>query len=39
MSVYRREEDGQTYNVVRNVYVPLRFDGRRWGDLEISYKL
>lgn len=39
MSVYRREEDGQTYDVVRNVYAPLRFGGRRWGDLEISYKL
>jgi methyl-accepting chemotaxis protein len=25
--------------VVRNVYVPLRIDGRRWGDLEIAYIL
>jgi methyl-accepting chemotaxis protein len=25
--------------VVRNVYVPLRIKGRRWGDLEIAYIL
>jgi methyl-accepting chemotaxis protein len=25
--------------VVRNVYAPLRINGRRWGDLEIAYKL
>jgi hypothetical protein len=24
---------------VRNVYVPLVVDGRRWGDLELAYSL
>lgn len=37
MAVYRHEGDGQTYKVVRNVYVPLRINGRRWGDLELAY--
>lgn len=39
MAVYRHEGDGKTYNVVRNVYVPLRINGRRWGDLEIAYTI
>lgn len=39
MAVYRRESDGEGYTVVRNVYVPLIIDGRRWGDLEMAYKL
>ena len=37
MAVYRHEGDGKTYNIVRNVYVPLRINGRRWGDFEIAY--
>ena len=37
MAVYRHEGDGQTYNIVRNVYVPLRIKGQRWGDFEIAY--
>ncbi len=38
MAVYRHS--GANSNaVVRNVYVPLRFQGRRWGDLEIAYIL
>lgn len=37
MAVYRHEGDGQTYNIVRNVYVPLRINGQRWGDFEIAY--
>ena len=39
MAVYRQEGDGTTYQVVRNVYVPLVIDGRRWGDLELAYVL
>lgn len=39
MAVYRHEADGQNYQVTRNVYVPLTFDGQRWGDLEIAYRL
>ena len=37
MAVYRQEGDGQTYDVVRNVYVPLYIAGRRWGDSELAY--
>jgi methyl-accepting chemotaxis protein len=37
MAVYRHEGDGRTYKTVRNVYVPLRINGRRWGDAEIAY--
>ncbi|MEE4153664.1 MAG: methyl-accepting chemotaxis protein [Erythrobacter sp.] len=37
MAVYRQEGDGNRYVVVRNVYVPLVIDGRRWGDLELAY--
>ncbi|MGY6551851.1 MAG: methyl-accepting chemotaxis protein [Erythrobacter sp.] len=37
MAVYRQEGDGQTYQVVRNVYVPLIIGGRRWGDFELAY--
>ncbi len=39
MAVYRQEGDGHSYKVVRNVYVPLMLDGRRWGDLELAYSL
>ncbi len=38
MAVYRQEGDGENYNVVRNVYVPLFIKGRRWGDFELAYK-
>jgi len=37
MAVYRQEGDGQSYFVVRNVYVPLVIGGRRWGDFELAY--
>ncbi|MGB7372422.1 methyl-accepting chemotaxis protein [Erythrobacter sp.] len=37
MAVYRQEGDGQRYDVVRNVYIPLIIDGRRWGDFELAY--
>lgn len=37
MAVYRQEGDGKNYVVVRNVYVPLIVNGRRWGDLELAY--
>lgn len=37
MAVYRQEGDGRSYKVVRNVYLPLHFAGRRWGDLELAY--
>lgn len=37
MAVYRQEGDGKQYQVVRNVYVPLVINGRRWGDFEVAY--
>lgn len=37
MAVYRQEGDGETYQVVRNVYLPLEFAGRRWGSFELAY--
>lgn len=37
MAVYRQEGDGKNYVVVRNVYVPLYVNGRRWGDSELAY--
>ncbi|APG62752.1 hypothetical protein LPB140_08070 [Sphingorhabdus lutea] len=37
MAVYRHEGNGTKYQTVRNVYVPLYFDGKRWGDFEIAY--
>jgi len=37
MAVYRQEGDGMKYEVVRNVYVPLIINGRRWGDSELAY--
>ena len=39
MAVYRQEGDGQSYRVVRNVYVPMTVAGRRWGDFELAYTL
>ena len=37
MAVYRQENDGKNYRVVRNVYVPVIVNGRRWGDFELAY--
>ncbi|HSJ78817.1 MAG TPA: methyl-accepting chemotaxis protein [Erythrobacter sp.] len=39
MAVYRHEGDGEHYRVVRLVSVPMTFNGRRWGEYEISYVL
>jgi methyl-accepting chemotaxis protein len=43
MAVYRHTGASSGSNkadaVVRNVYVPLRIKGRRWGDLEVAYIL
>lgn len=39
MAVYRYEGDGEQYRVVRLVSVPMVFEGRRWGEYEISYVL
>lgn len=39
MAVYRQENDGRTYRIMRNVYRPLFIGGRRWGDFELAYQL
>ena len=39
MAAFRHEGDGHSYKVMRNVYVPLRINGRRWGDFEIAYSV
>ena len=39
MAVYRHEGDGETYQLVRNIFVPIFFGGKRWGDFEIAYSL
>ncbi|MEP3420904.1 MAG: chemotaxis protein, partial [Erythrobacter sp.] len=37
MTVYRQEGDGRHHVVHRNVYVPLVFAGRNWGNLILGY--
>lgn len=39
MCVYRQEGDGTNYRIVRNVYIPVYINGRRWGDCEIAYSV
>ncbi len=39
MAVYRQEGDGEQYIVVRNVYVPIYINGKRWGDFELAYSI
>ena len=39
MAVYRHEGIGNGPQVVRNVYVPLIINGKRWGDFELAYIL
>ena len=39
IAVFRRDRDDGGYDVVRNVYVPIVIDGRRWGDFEIAYRI
>ncbi len=36
---YRQDLNDRTYRVVRDVFVPLYFNGRRWGDFELAYQL
>ncbi|NJM49647.1 MAG: hypothetical protein HC843_01055 [Sphingomonadales bacterium] len=37
MAVYAHE--GGTHETFRNIYVPLYFNGRRWGDFELAYSI
>ena len=36
MAVYRFEK-GDDYSLLKNVFVPIRINGRRWGNFEIAY--
>ena len=38
MTHYRQEGDGETHVTMRNVYVPIVVNGRRWGDYELPYR-
>ena len=38
-AVHRQEAAGNTFYVVRTVYVPLVICGERWGDIELAYIL
>ena len=37
LSVFRQPIEGEGYQIVRSVYVPLRFKGERWGDMKFVY--
>lgn len=37
LSVFRQPVEGEGYQIVRSVYVPLRFKGERWGDMKFAY--
>lgn len=39
VAVYRRESEDGGFHVVRNVYVPFFIGGKRWGDLEVAYRV
>lgn len=39
MSVYRHENDGKNYEILRGIYVPVHINGFRWGDFELYYIL
>ncbi|UAB77132.1 chemotaxis protein [Erythrobacter sp. SCSIO 43205] len=37
LSVFRQPTEAGDYTVVRSAYVPLRINGKRWGDLKFAY--
>ncbi|MEM7688172.1 MAG: methyl-accepting chemotaxis protein [Pseudomonadota bacterium] len=37
LAVFRQPGPGNQYYVVRSVYVPIRINGERWGDLKFAY--
>ncbi len=38
-ALYRQDGDGKQGILMRNIYVPLRINGRHWGEFEIAYIL
>jgi len=39
LSVFRQPTEAGDYTVVRSAYVPIRINGKRWGDLKFAYTL
>ena len=39
LSTYRQNLGANGYRTVKNVFVPLYFDGKRWGNFEIAYTI
>ena len=39
LSTYRQNLGDNGYRVVKNVFVPLYFNGKRWGNFEIAYTI
>ncbi len=37
LSTYRQDLGASGYRAIKNCFVPLRFNGRRWGNFEIAY--
>ncbi|NKB15970.1 MAG: chemotaxis protein [Sphingomonadales bacterium] len=38
LNCYRQALTDKDYRVLRNICIPLYFNGRRWGDFELSYQ-
>ena len=39
LTTYRQNLGENGYRTVKNVFVPLSFNGKRWGNFEIAYSL
>jgi methyl-accepting chemotaxis protein len=39
LTTYRQNLGSHGYRTVKNVFVPLYFNGRRWGNLEVAYSI
>ena len=39
LTTYRQNLGVHGYRTVKNVFVPLYFDGKRWGNLEVAYTI
>ncbi len=39
LSTYRQDLGSNGYRTVKNVFVPLEFGGRRWGNFEVAYAI
>ena len=39
LTTYRQNLGSNGYRTIKNVFVPLYFNGRRWGNLEVAYTI